>query len=563
MSPVDGLILVGFFTLLIGATPVLGGYMARVFTGQRSLLSPILGPAERGIYRLVGVNADVEMTWKTYALCVMMFSVVGFTALFALLLLQGSLPLNPQELDSLEPALAFNVATSFVTNTNWQPYGGETTMSYLSQMLGMTVQNYLSAALGIAVMLALTRAIARHTGSTVGNFWADVVRSTLYVLLPLATILALLLVGQGVIQNLSPYQTATTLTGETQVLPQGPAASQVAITELGTNGGGFFNVVGAHPYENPTIFSNLLQVLAIVLVPAALTHTYGKMVGSPRQGRVIFAVMLILFVASLGLMLMSETTFNPVVQSAAAMEGKELRFGVSQSMLWGAATTVASNGSVNAMHSSFTPIAGGMAMFNMMLGEIIFGGVGSGMYGMLIFVILAVFIAGLMVGRSPEYMGKRIEAFEVKMAILVILLPGAAVLLLSAIASVTTAGLSSVLNAGPHGLTEILYAFTSSANNNGSAFAGLNANTPFYNLLTGMAMWIGRYGVILPVLAIAGSMVGKKFTPPSAGTFPTDGPLFAVLLIAVILIVGGLTFFPALALGPIVEQLLMLAGRTF
>jgi len=335
------------------------------------------------------------------------------------------------------------------------------------------------------------------------------------------------------------------------------------MTELGTNGGGYFGVVGAHPYANPTIFSNLLQILAILIIPAALTHTYGKMIGSPRQGRVIFAVMLILFVASLGLMMLSEVTYNPVVQSAAAMEGKEMRFGVPQSILWGAATTVASNGSVNAMHASFTPIAGGLAMFNMMLGEIIFGGVGSGMYGMLIFVILAVFIAGLMVGRSPEYMGKRIEAFEVKMAILVILLPGAAVLLLSAAAAVTEAGLSSVLNGGPHGLSEILYAFTSAANNNGSAFAGLNANTPFYNILTGVAMWIGRYGVALPVLAIAGSLVGKKFTPPSAGTFPTDGPLFAVLLIAVILIVGGLTFFPTLALGPVVEQLLMLAGRTF
>lgn len=563
MTPADGLILLGFFVILIAATPLLGGYMARVFTGQRVLLSPVLGPVERSAYRLAGVRPDVEMTWKVYAACLLVFTVTGFAFFFVLLLLQGMLPLNPQGLSSIEPFLAFNIATSFVTNTNWQAYGGETTLSYLSQMLGPTIQNFLSASLGIAVLLALTRGIARRTASTIGNFWVDLMRAALYVLLPLAVVLALLLAGQGVITNLSPYVTATTLTGESQLLPQGPAASQAAITQLGTNGGGFFNVVAAHPYENPTVFSNLLELFAILIIPAALTYTYGKMVGSVRQGWVIFAAMLIMLLVSLGLMLASETTYNPVVQSAAAMEGKELRFGMTQSILWGAATTAASNGSVNAMHSSFTPVAGGLAMFNMMLGEIIFGGVGSGLYGMLIFIILTVFLAGLMVGRSPEYLGKRIESFEVKMAMIAILLPGAAVLLLSALASITTPGLTSVLNAGPHGLSEMLYAFTSAANNNGSAFAGLNANTPFYNLLTGVAMWIGRYGVMLPVLAIAGSMVGKKVTPASAGTFPTDGPLFIILLIAVILIVGGLTFFPALALGPIAEQLLMLAGRAF
>lgn len=563
MTPADGLILLGFFVILIAATPLLGGYMARVFTGQRVLLSPVLGPVERSAYRLAGVRPDVEMTWKVYAACLLVFTVTGFAFFFVLLLLQGMLPLNPQGLSSIEPFLAFNIATSFVTNTNWQAYGGETTLSYLSQMLGPTIQNFLSASLGIAVLLALTRGIARRTASTIGNFWVDLMRAALYVLLPLAVVLALLLAGQGVITNLSPYVTATTLTGESQLLPQGPAASQAAITQLGTNGGGFFNVVAAHPYENPTVFSNLLELFAILIIPAALTYTYGKMVGSVRQGWVIFAAMLIMLLVSLGLMLASETTYNPVVQSAAAMEGKELRFGMTQSILWGAATTAASNGSVNAMHSSFTPVAGGLALFNMMLGEIIFGGVGSGLYGMLIFIILTVFLAGLMVGRSPEYLGKRIEAFEVKMAMIAILLPGAAVLLLSALASITTPGLTSVLNAGPHGLSEMLYAFTSAANNNGSAFAGLNANTPFYNLLTGVAMWIGRYGVMLPVLAIAGSMVGKKVTPASAGTFPTDGPLFIILLIAVILIVGGLTFFPALALGPIAEQLLMLAGRAF
>ncbi len=563
MSPLDILVLIGFFLLLVAATPLLGGYMARVFTGQRSFLSPLLVPVERGIYRLAGVDTAHEMSWRTYALGLIAFTGVGFIALFGLLSVQGDLPLNPQGLPSIEPLLAFNTATSFVTNTNWQAYAGETSMTYLSQMVGLTVQNFLSAAVGIGIMLALTRGLTRRSAATIGNFWVDIVRATLYVLLPLSLVLALLLIGQGVVQNFSTYTTATTLTGQSQILPQGPAASQVAIKQLGTNGGGFFNANSAHPFENPTMLSNLLEVFAILLIPAALTYTYGKMVGSTRQGWVIFAVMLIVLLAGLVVMLASETTFNPVVNSAAALEGKELRFGVAQSVLWGTATTAASNGSVNAMHSSFTPLAGGVAMLNMLLGEVIFGGVGSGMYGILIFVILTVFMAGLMVGRSPEYLGKRLESFEIKMAMIALLLPSACVLLMAAVGSVASAGTASMANTGPHGLSEVLYAFASAANNNGSAFAGLNANTPFYNLLTGAAMWVGRFGVILPVLAIAGSMVGKKVTPPSAGTFPTGGPLFAGLLIAVVLIVGALTFFPALALGPIVEQFLMLAGRAF
>ncbi len=488
---------------------------------------------------------------------------MGFLIVFLLQIFQGSLPLNPAGLASVEPALAFNTATSFMTNTNWQSYAGETTLSYLTQMVGLAVQNFVSAATGIAVVIALTRGLARKSATTLGNFWQDIVRSTLYVLLPLSIVLALILVSQGVIQNFNAPVVATTLTGETQTLPQGPAASQVAIKQLGTNGGGFFNVNSAHPYENPTPLSNFLQVFAILLIPAALTFTYGKMVGSTRQGWVIFAAMLILLLVGFSVMLIAEYTPNPVFGTASAMEGKETRFGIMNSILWGATTTAASNGSVNAMHSSFSPLAGGIAMLNIMLGEVIFGGVGAGLYGMLIFVILTVFIAGLMVGRTPEYLGKKIEAREIKMAIIAVLLPSAAILLFAALASVTEAGLSSRANTGPHGFSEILYAFTSAAGNNGSAFAGLNANTPFYNILLGIAMWIGRFGVILPALAIAGSMVGKRVAPPSPGTFPTDSPLFVGLLIAVILIVGALTFFPALALGPIVEQLLLNAGRAF
>jgi K+-transporting ATPase ATPase A chain len=430
-------------------------------------------------------------------------------------------------------------------------------------MVGLSVQNFVSAATGIAVVVALIRGLARRTASTIGNFWFDLVRSTLYILLPLSIVLALVLVSQGVVQNFSQYQEATTLAGETQMLPQGPAASQIAIKQLGTNGGGFFNTNSSHPYENPTPLSNFLEMFSILLIPAALTYTYGKMVGSTRQGWVIFAAMLFLILVGLAVMLVSEYSLNPAYSVAGVMEGKETRFGIANSILWASATTAASNGSVNAMHSSFSPLAGGIAMLNIMLGEVIFGGVGAGLYGILIFVILTVFIAGLMVGRTPEYLGKKIESWEVKMAIAAVLLPSACILLFSALASVTDTGLASRANAGPHGLSEILYAFTSASGNNGSAFAGLNANVPFYNILMAIAMWIGRFGVILPALAIAGSMVVKKTSPSSPGTFPTDGVLFVGMLIAVILIVGGLTFFPALSLGPVVEQFLMGAGRTF
>ena len=549
-----------YFGLLIVCTPLLGGYMKRVFDGERTFLRPVLAPLERLTYRLSGVEPDEEQSAKQYTLALLAFSVLGFLSLFLLQLLQGVLPLNPARLPGIEPLLAFNTATSFMTNTNWQAYAGETTMSQLTQMVGVGVQNFVSAATGLAVALALTRALARKSAATLGNFWADLVRATLYILLPLALVLALVLASQGVVQNFNASVPVTTLTGETQLLPQGPAASQIAIKQLGTNGGGFFNANSAHPYENPTPFSNFLELFAILLIPAALTNTYGRMVGSERQGWVIFAAILALMVSLLAVMLFAEYATNPVTGVAGLMEGKETRFGVTNSVLWASATTSASNGSVNAMHGSLSPIAGGIAMLNILLGEVIFGGVGAGLYGMLVFVILTVFIAGLMVGRTPEYLGKKIEAREIKMAMLAVLLPAASILLFTALAVVTEAGLSSRLSSGPHGFSEILYAYTSASGNNGSAFAGLNANTPFYNLTLGLALWIGRFGVIIPVMAIAGNMVGKAAAPPSPGTLPTDGPLFTGLLIAVVLIIGGLTFFPALSLGPIAEHLLMVSG---
>ncbi|MEZ4866784.1 MAG: potassium-transporting ATPase subunit KdpA [Caldilineaceae bacterium] len=552
-----------YFGLLILCTPLLGGYMARIYQGEHTWLTPLLQPLERTLYRLAGVDADAEMDWKVYLAVLLAFNLVGFFFLLLLQLFQGHLPMNPAHLPNVGFWLAFNTATSFMTNTNWQAYGGETTMSYLTQMLGLNVQNFVSAATGMAVVIALTRGLIRRSGQTLGNFWADLVRGILYILIPLSFMLAILFVSQGIIQNWQPYVEARTLAGETQLLPQGPAASQIAIKQIGTNGGGFFNTNSTHPYENPTPLTNFLEMFAILLIPAALTYTYGRLIGSTRQGWVIFAAMLLLFVLGFGVMLTAELSPNPILGGVQLLEGKELRNGVITSVLWGAATTAASNGSVNAMHSSFTPLAGGMALLNILLGEVIFGGVGAGLYGMLIFVILTVFIAGLMVGRTPEYLGKKIDAFEIKMATVAVLLPSACILLFAALAVVTMAGLSSRANVGPHGLTEILYAFASGAGNNGSAFAGLNANTPFYNSLIGVAMWIGRFGVIIPALAIGGSMAGKKIAPPSPGAFPTDGPLFVVLLMVVILIIGALTFFPALSLGPIVEQLLMQAGQTF
>ena len=560
MSPLEIAQIALYVGLLVVLTPLLGGYMHRVYDGRRTFLSPVLQPVERAIYRLCGVRPDEEQRWQQYTLALLTFNVLGFLFLFGLQLLQGVLPLNPEALPYVEPFLAFNAATSFMTNTNWQSFAGETTMTQLTQMLGFGVQNFLSAATGIAVVIALTRGLARRSASTLGNFWVDVVRGTLYVLLPLAFIFALFLVSQGVVQNFNANVTVTTLTGETQVLPQGPAASQIAIKQLGSNGGGFFNANSAHPYENPTPLTNFLEMFAVLFIAAALTNTYGRMVGSPRQGWAIFAAMLILLVALLGVMLLAEYSYNPMLGVAGVMEGKETRFGIANSVLWASATTSASNGSVNAMHSSLSPIAGGIAMLNMMLGEVIFGGVGAGLYGMLVFVILTVFIAGLMVGRTPEYLGKKIEAREVKMATLAVLLPSASILLFTALASVVEAGLSSRLSAGPHGFSEILYAYTSASANNGSAFAGLNANTPFYNLTLGLALWIGRFGVIIPIMAIAGSMAGKPVAPPSAGTFPTDQPLFVGMLIAIVVIVGALTFFPALSLGPIVEHLVMVGG---
>lgn len=563
MTGLDILQLVIYFGLLIIATPILGTYMARVYMGKSTPLTPILAPIERGIYRLAGINPTEGQHWHRYVLALLIFNGLGFVMVFLLQLSQGILPLNPAHLPATSLHLAFNTAVSFMTNTNWQAYAGETTMSYLTQTLGLAVQNFLSASTGIAVMVALTRGLANKTSSSLGNFWSDIVKTVLYILLPLSVVMAIVLMGEGVVQNFNPYVEAQTLSGETQLIPQGPAASQIAIKQLGTNGGGFFNANSSHPYENPTPLSNFIQMFAILLIPASLTYTYGVMVGDKRQGWTIFIAMFILLIIGLSVMLMSEYSTNPIYDARGIMEGKETRIGITNSVLWGMTTTAASNGSVNSMHSSFSPMTGGIALLNILLGEIIFGGVGAGMYGMFIFLILTVFIAGLMVGRTPEYLGKKIEAREMKWVMLAILLPNATILLFTALALLIPEALESRTNTGAHGLSEILYGFASGAGNNGSAFAGLNANTPFYNILIGIAMLIGRFGVIIPVLAVGGSLSGKKVSPPSQGTFQTDSPLFVVLLIAVILIVGALTFFPVLSLGPIVEHLMMSVGRTF
>jgi K+-transporting ATPase ATPase A chain len=563
MTIQDTIQVILFFALLIGLTPILGNYMSKVFTGERHFMLPVLGWLEKLAYRFAGVNSEEETNWKSYTFGLLLFNLIGFIFLLLIQLVQLYLPFNPAHLPNVSWHSAFNTSVSFMTNTNWQGYAGETTLSYFVQMVGLTVQNFVSAATGIAVLLALIRGLSRKTTNLLGNFWTDLTRSTLYVLLPLSIIFAVVLVGQGVVQNFKPHETVQTLQGAQQVIPMGPAASQIAIKQLGTNGGGFFNANSAHPFENPTPLSNFLEMLFILLIPAALTFTYGKMVGSTRQGWTIFVAMLILLVAGLGIALYAEYSPNPIFGHLPLMEGKETRFGITNSVLWSTSTSAASNGSVNAMHDSLSPIAGMVAMINIMLGEIIFGGVGAGLYGMVIFIILTVFIAGLMVGRSPEYLGKKIEAFEVQMAIVATLAPNAVILLLSAWASVSSAGFASLNNAGPHGFSEILYAFSSAAGNNGSAFAGLNANTVFYNLTLGLGMLIGRFGIIIPVLAIAGSLAGKKTTPPSAGTFRTDNGLFVGLLIAVILIIGGLTHFPALSLGPVIEHLLMNGGTSF
>jgi len=564
MTTQDIIQIILYFALLIGLTPILGSYMYKVFTGNKHIMLPVFGWLERITYKFTGANPDEETNWKSYTFGLLMFNLIGLVFLFLIQMVQAYLPMNPAHLSNVSWHSAFNTSVSFMTNTNWQGYAGETTLSYFVQMVGLTVQNFVSAATGIAVLIALIKGISRKTTDKLGSFWVDLTRSTLYILLPLSILFAIVLVGQGVVQNFKTYETVQTLQhGAQQIIPMGPAASQIAIKQLGTNGGGFFNANSAHPFENPTPFSNFLEMLAILLIPAALTYTYGKMVGSTRQGWTIFTAMLILFVAGLSISLYAEYSSNPIFGHLHLMEGKETRFGITNSILWANATTAASNGSVNAMHDSFSPLAGMVAMINLMLGEIIFGGVGAGLYGMVIFVILTVFIAGLMVGRTPEYLGKKIEAFEVQMALIAILAPNIVILIFSAWASVCSPGLSSLNNAGPHGLSEILYAYASAAGNNGSAFAGLNANTVFYNLTIGIGMLIGRFGVIIPVMAIAGSMAKKKITPPSAGTFHTDNWLFIGLLIAIIIIVGGLTHFPALSLGPIVEHLLMNSGTTF
>ena len=587
--------------LLVWLARPLGAYMAAVYAGERTFLSPALRPLERLIYRMGGVDEDGEQSWKRYLWAVMLVNLVGLVVVYLLQRMQGMLPLNPQGFSAVSPDSSFNTAISFVTNTNWQGYVGETTMSYLTQMLGLAVQNFLSAASGMAVLIALIRGFTRRQAGELGNFWVDFTRSTLYVLLPLSLVLAIVLVSQGVVQSFAPYRTVALMEPTTietpvkndagepvldasgqpltkvetvteQTIPLGPAASQIAIKQLGTNGGGFFNANSAHPLENPTPLANFLEVLAILLIPAALCHTFGRMVKDTRQGWAVMAAMLVIFVPLTGGAIAAEQAGNPAfgalgvdqvasqAQPGGNMEGKETRFGITSSGLWAAATTAASNGSVNAMHGSFTPLGGLVPMGLMQLGEVVFGGVGSGLYGMLMFAIVAVFIAGLMVGRTPEYLGKKIESYEIKMASLALLMPPMICLIGTAIATSLPAGTDSVGNPGPHGFSEILYAFSSAGNNNGSAFASISANTPFYNSALGIAMWLSRYWLMIPVLAIAGSLAAKRATAVTAGTLPTHTPLFIVMLVGVVLLVGALTFVPALALGPVVEHLQM-TGR--
>jgi K+-transporting ATPase ATPase A chain len=576
-----------FLFLLVVAKP-LGSYMARVFQGQRTILHPIIRPLERLLYRLGGVKEDVEQRWTQYAASMLSFSLICFLLTYLLQRIQGVLPLNPQAFSAKQttPDLSFNTAVSFMTNTNWQAYSGEVTLSYFVQMAALTVQNFVSAAAGIAVAIALIRGFARQQVDAIGNFWVDLVRATLYVLLPLSLIGALFLCSQGVVQNFNPYTPVTTVEGATQTIPGGPAASQIAIKQLGTNGGGFFSTNSSHPFENPTPLSNFLEVFYILMISAGLVYTFGVMVGDARQGWAIFAAMSILFLAGVFVCYGAEQAGNPILarlgiqtgatdtQSGGNMEGKEVRYGIASSALWAAATTAASNGSVNSMHDSYTPLGGLVPLFLMQTGEVVFGGVGAGLYGMLLFAILAVFIAGLMVGRTPEYLGKKIEQKEVKMAMLALIACAAAILAFTALSSVIGfsedgywnppgAATANLNNSGPHGLSEILYAYSSGVGNNGSAFAGINVNTPWYNLTIGLAMLIGRFFIIIPMLAVAGSLALKKRVPATSGTLPTHGPLFVGLLAGTVLIVGALTYFPALSLTPIVEHFLMLEGRLF
>ncbi|OWQ37532.1 potassium-transporting ATPase subunit KdpA [Pseudomonas sp. DrBHI1] len=554
------MLLLAFFAIVLLPAPWLGRFYYKVMEGQRTWLSPLLGPVERGCYRVAGVRADQEQSWKQYTLALLAFNLVGFLMVFGVLQLQGSLPLNPQHLPGQEWSLAFNTAVSFMTNTNWQAYSGEASVSYLSQMIGLTVQNFVSAATGLAVLVALCRGIARRSANTLGNFWVDLTRATLYGLLPLCLVLALLLVWQGVPQTFADYVHAVTLQGTDQTIPLGPAASQIAIKQLGTNGGGFFGVNSAHPFENPTAWSNLFEVASIILIPVALVFTFGHYVKDLRQSRAIIACMLALFLIGGSTALWSEHQPNPALESAqvqqsAPLEGKESRFGTTGSVLWTVTTTSASNGSVNAMHDSLNPITGMVAMVNMMLGEVIFGGVGAGLYGMLLFVLIAVFLAGLMIGRTPEYLGKKLQAREVQLLVASLLVMPVGVLILGAIAASLPGPAGAVTNPGAHGFSQLLYAYTSGAANNGSAFAGFGANTVYHNVMIGLAMLIGRFGYILPVLALAGGLAAKKSAPQGLNSFPTHGPLFTTLLLVTILLVGGLTFLPALALGPIAEHL--------
>jgi potassium-transporting ATPase potassium-binding subunit len=564
-----------FSVIIILITRPLGGYMTRVFNGERTFLSPVLRPIERAVYWSCGIDEKEEQHWLTYAVAILFFSVAGFVTLYALQRFQDILPFNPQGQSAVEPSLAFNTSVSFVTNTNWQAYGGETTMSYLTQMAGLTVHNFVSAATGIAMALALIRGFVRREAKTIGNFWVDLTRCTLYILIPISVVVGLVLVWQGVPQNLGAYVDATTLEGAKQTIAQGPVASQEIIKELGTNGGGFFNANSAHPYENPNSVTNLIELVAIFSIGAALTNVLGRMVKDERQGWAIFAAMAILFFAGVTTSYWSEAHGNPALtqyavdatasgtQAGGNMEGKEVRFAPALSALWATVTTDTSCGAVNSMHDSYLPVGGMVPLINMQLGEVIFGGVGSGLYGILAFAIVAMFVAGLMVGRTPEYLGKKLEAKEVKMTILALLSLPLSILGWTALATVLPAGLSGIANTGPHGFSEILYAYTEGTANNGSAFAGLSANTMFYNLTIAAAMLIGRFIFVIPMLAVAGSLAQKKLLAPSAGTFPTNRPLFVGLLMGVILIIGGLTYFPAISLGPAVEQVAMNQGKLF
>ncbi|WP_109513631.1 potassium-transporting ATPase subunit KdpA [Pseudomonas ovata] len=560
MHGYDYLLIATFFGLLLVSAPLLGRFWFNVMEGNHTWLTPVLGPVERVCYRAGGIDPQAGQGWKAYAVALLLFNLLGFIALFALLLLQGVLPLNPQQLPGLEWTLAFNTAMSFVTNTNWQAYSGEASLSYLSQMLGLTVQNFVSAATGIAVLAVLCRGISRRSTENLGNFWVDLTRATLYGLLPISLLLAVLLVWQGVPQSFNHYVDALTLQGSEQSLPMGPAASQIAIKQLGTNGGGFFGVNSAHPFENPTALSNLFELLSILLIPAALVFTFGHYVKDMRQSRAILACMLLLLSLGVGVSLWAEYAPNPAlaisgVEQAAPLEGKETRFGTTASVLWATATTAASNGSVNAMHDSLNPLTGLVAMVNMMVGEVIFGGVGVGLNGMLLNVLIAVFLAGLMIGRTPEYLGKKLQAQEVRLLVATLLVMPVGVLVLGAIAASLPGPAAAVSNPGPHGFSQLLYAYTSATANNGSAFGGFGANTPFHNLMLSLAMFIGRFGYILPVLALAGSLARKQAMPQGTDSFPTHGPLFVTLLTVTILLVGGLTFLPTLALGPIAEHL--------